>query len=245
MIFVLNKDINTVLFDMDGTLCRYEKGFTTTFVEMLEEEEDLTLSFDTSKLEDAYEERFVVAMNQVKDQSDRAKFITEAIKNGREGKNGHNEEQLLSFAEKFAATRRSQLTLYDKAEAVVQNLRENFNLGLLTNGPSGIQWGKIDILGIEEWFEEIIVSGDYGVAKPDPKIFNIALEKLGAEKNNSVYIGNSLKHDITGADRAGITSIWIDRGEEYESEWETDPDYTIKNLEEILELPLFSGKTIR
>jgi len=64
---------------------------------------------------------------------------------------------------------------------------------------------------IEEYFEFVLASAVFGASKPNPKIFEAALEKMGAKPAHAVHIGDSLEDDIKGAGRAGIWGIWIDR----------------------------------
>ena len=91
--------------------------------------------------------------------------------------------------------------------------KNNVKLGIITNGPSEHQWAKIKALGIESWIdsENIIVSGDYGVNKPDVRIFEIMKEKLQLPNDSLYYIGDSIENDIVGANNSGWKAIWINR----------------------------------
>ena len=89
----------------------------------------------------------------------------------------------------------------------------NVKLGIITNGPSEHQWSKIKALGVERWInkDNIVVSGDYDINKPDIRIFEIMQEKLQLPNDSLYYIGDSLENDIVGANNAGWKSIWINR----------------------------------
>ena len=91
--------------------------------------------------------------------------------------------------------------------------KNNVKLGIITNGPSEHQWSKIEALGVERWIdkENIIVSGDYSINKPDVRIFEIMQEKLQLPNDFLYYIGDSIENDIVGANNAGWKSIWINR----------------------------------
>ena len=91
--------------------------------------------------------------------------------------------------------------------------KNNVKLGIITNGPSEHQWSKVKALGVEKWIdkENIIVSGDYGINKPDVRIFEIMQEKLQLPNDSLYYIGDSLENDIVGANNAGWKAIWINR----------------------------------
>ena len=63
---------------------------------------------------------------------------------------------------------------------------------------------------INDYFDVIVTSEMVGVKKPDPKIFEYALEQANATVNNSIMIGDSYEADILGANNLGITSIYYD-----------------------------------
>ena len=88
----------------------------------------------------------------------------------------------------------------------------NIKLGIITNGPSKHQW-SVEALGIERWInkDNIVVSGDYDINKPDVRIFEIMQEKLQLPNDSLYYVGDSLENDIVGANNAGWKAIWINR----------------------------------
>ena len=97
---------------------------------------------------------------------------------------------------------------------ILELVKENdVKLGIITNGPSEHQWSKVKALGVERWIdkENIIVSGDYSINKPDVRIFEIMQEKLQLPIDSLYYIGDSLENDIVGANNAGWKAIWINR----------------------------------
>jgi FMN phosphatase YigB (HAD superfamily) len=119
------------------------------------------------------------------------------------------------------------------------HVRQHARVGMITNGPSQIQRDKITRLAIAELFEFILVSEEEGVWKPDPVIFERALELTGMQARDAVYVGDSPEHDIAGARAAGIRSIWINRrGRDWPGG--PPPDHVIASL---LELPTLLGMT--
>jgi HAD superfamily hydrolase (TIGR01509 family) len=85
-------------------------------------------------------------------------------------------------------------------------------LGLVTNGPSDLQRDKIDALGLRRYISAVVISGEHGVAKPDPAIFQVALDALAVDPADAWCVGDSLDTDITGALSAGMTALWLNRG---------------------------------
>ena len=93
---------------------------------------------------------------------------------------------------------------------MLEGLRERgYKTGLITNGFPYLQYAKVDMLGLRSHFDEIIVTGDYGVHKPDRKIFDIMREKLGFSPDEMVYVGDNPINDIDGARGAGWKTVWM------------------------------------
>lgn len=82
-------------------------------------------------------------------------------------------------------------------------------LGMITNGVSAIQRGKLKKLDMEKWFgDALIVTGEVGVHKPDKEVFLIECERLGVKPEECVFVGDNLVNDIAGAENAGMKAIW-------------------------------------
>ncbi len=137
--------------------------------------------------------------------------------------------QLLSA---FQQARRRLNVLFPETLACLGVLRPAFQLGLVTNGAPDLQRAKIGGSGLGEWFEVMLVSGELGIGKPDPRIFAAALERLRLGPSQVVMVGNSLAHDIAGARAAGIGSIWVNRVREVPAS-SSAPDATITSLSEL------------
>ena len=86
-------------------------------------------------------------------------------------------------------------------------------LAILTAGESKHQWHKVDMLGLDRWFDRrnIVVTGDTPYTKPDVELFRMMEDKLALKPSDLWMIGDSYKHDITGAINAGWHSLWINR----------------------------------
>ncbi len=93
---------------------------------------------------------------------------------------------------------------------MLEKLRSlGFKTGLITNGFHALQYAKIDMLGLRSRFDEIIVTGDYNIHKPDKEIFDIMREKFSFAPENMVYVGDNPVNDIKGAASAGWKTIWM------------------------------------
>jgi len=129
---------------------------------------------------------------------------------------------------------------FPHAVEVLEELKGRYRLALVTNTRSDMTTEDIKGLlreaGVPDVFDMMVVSGEVGVSKPDPRIFEIALEGLGVGPGEAVMVGNTVSTDVFGGNRVGIRTVLFQPGEEYRrSEWET-PDHTVGSLKDLLEL---------
>lgn len=111
----------------------------------------------------------------------------------------------------YHTLRDQRIKPFDDAVATVQWLREQgCRLALLTNGGSRGQRSKIDRFTLAPLFDAILVEGEVGYGKPDPRIYRQALETVGVSADRTWMVGDNLEWDVAGPQREGITGIWID-----------------------------------
>jgi YjjG family noncanonical pyrimidine nucleotidase len=124
------------------------------------------------------------------------------------------------------------------AEELLISLKRVFRLASVTNGISDVQRSRLAHSGLDNFFDPLIISDEVGVAKPDPGIFRILLEKAGIDDKDSVLmIGDSLSSDIQGANAVGIDSCWYNPSG-LSAEDGAIPDFIIKNLQDIKDIVL-------
>lgn len=92
---------------------------------------------------------------------------------------------------------------------VLEKLRKKYILGILSNGDSDFQRRKIHALHFDDYVDQVIVCGDYGIQKPDSEIFRIAADRLGCKTEETAFIGDTFYKDISGAVRAGMKPVWM------------------------------------
>lgn len=124
--------------------------------------------------------------------------------------------------------------LMEYASETMHYVHQKYKTGLITNGRNVIQYGKIDQLGIRNDFDIILVSEEAGIKKPNPKIFDMTIERLELSPDECVYIGDHPLNDIEGAGRAGLKTIWFEVNQPWRDEVTTRPQHTIKHLRELV-----------
>ncbi len=120
--------------------------------------------------------------------------------------------------EEAAGLSRSYRTLYRTlrrpvpgARAVLERLHGRTAIGVVTNNEVAEQEEKLRFLGIADRVDALVISAAVGCSKPDPRIFAIALDRLGAGPDEAVMIGDSWTNDVEGARSASIRPIWFNR----------------------------------
>ena len=139
------------------------------------------------------------------------------------------------LAERFPEERRKSPFVYEETFEILDSLKGNYQLLLLTNGSPELQNMKLEITPeLVPYFDQIVISGDFGRGKPDPSIFEHALSLMSLEKDEVLMVGDNLMTDILGANTVGIKSVWINRHNKERNE--VIPTYEIQHLGEIFPL---------
>ncbi len=117
--------------------------------------------------------------------------------------------------------------LHPDTEAMLKWFRdEGVPVGVVTNGGTETQWGKLRKTGIADLVTACVVSQEFGAWKPDPAIFNHALHLIGAGAESTLFVGDNSEHDILGAIGVGMRTAWMRLGREWEIE-SARPDYVL------------------
>lgn len=95
------------------------------------------------------------------------------------------------------------------AESLVRSLREQYAVGLLTDGPTRAGRSKLRALGWADLFDAAVVTGEVGADKPDPAGFRAVAERLDAAPGETVVVGDSPALDVAGAAAAGMTAVQV------------------------------------
>lgn len=97
--------------------------------------------------------------------------------------------------------------LFDGTFEILDYLKDKYKLHIITNGFQEVQLKKMESSKIIHYFDAIITSESVGVKKPNPDVFNYALERASAKKENSLMIGDSIEADILGALNIGMHAL--------------------------------------
>ena len=88
----------------------------------------------------------------------------------------------------------------------------------------------LGLLGVRDRFPVRVISGREGVEKPDPRIFELALERLALDAADAMYVGDNPEFDVVPATALGMTAVLLDRRERF-------PDTDGMRIVDLRELP--------
>ena len=128
--------------------------------------------------------------------------------------------------------------LYDGTRSLLSYLHDKYKLGIIANQSLGTQ-ERIDAWGIGKYFDLVMASAETGVAKPDLKIFTMALDKAKCDPSHAFMVGDRLDNDIIPAKKLGMKTVWVRQGFAiYQSidDEEKKPDYIVDSIDELVDL---------
>jgi putative hydrolase of the HAD superfamily len=155
------------------------------------------------------------------------------------------EQMPLFLAEMSRGISRRRLGLYPYVRQVLDVLRDRYPLALVTDAQSAYSRGELHKVGLLDYFDPIVVSGDHGFRKPDRRLFQLALDGMGVAAEHALYVGNDMHRDIFGAREAGMTTVMFQSGQGTTAYLDCVPDYSItdfRDLLRILGLPDLDGR---
>lgn len=138
------------------------------------------------------------------------------------------------IGEDFLRLTTAHFSLLPGAEELVRYLAQKYPLVVLSNGFIEVQYDKINRSGLRDCFAHIVLSEEVGCQKPNPRIYETALQLCGMRAEEVLMIGDSWYSDIRGAINAGIDQLWItNRNTIADNQTAT---YIVENLQEIYDI---------
>ena len=203
------KNITDVFFDLDHTLWDFDKNSALTFEKIFEINE---IEVDINKFLDIY---LPINLNYWKLYRE-DKVSKETLRFGRlndaflalEVEVGR--EVIDKLSDDYIEHLSSFNHLFDNTFEILDYLNKNYSLHIITNGFDEVQHKKMAKSNILHYFNTVTNSEMVGVKKPNPKIFNYALDLANTKAETSIMIGDSFEADILGAKNIGMDVIFFD-----------------------------------
>lgn len=164
-------------------------------------------------------------------------FYNKMVEISKYNQSGYN-KALEAYGLKMAPWNSDDEFVYPEAKNCLSELSKHYKIGIIANQNLGSE-ERLEKLGLLKYIDLVITSAEEGVAKPDLRIFQIALDRANCKPEEAVMVGDRLDNDIIPANKIGMTTVWIKQGfSSYTEpkEIEKHSDYTINNLNELLNL---------
>ena len=172
----------------DGTWQRFRKNYESVARRQIQE------SLETGA-EHSFEERFACTLAETFAQAD-----TPA------------DADLAWMATRFGERVASECWQMANADAVLPRLARHFKIGLLSNYPHApAVHASLERFGLLTHMDTVVVSGDIGWAKPDPRAFEHTVTAIGVPPQHLLYVGDDIVNDMQGAKAAGLVTAWLPR----------------------------------
>lgn len=201
-------EINHVFFDLDHTLWDFETNSDNAFLEIFERHKMLDSS-----------EKFLTYYRPINHEYWRLyrnEKVTKAqLRYGRLKDTfdkiniSVSDKQIDQLAHDYIDALPNYNELFEGAIDLLEYLKPKYELHIITNGFNEVQYRKMKASGLSPYFDKIITSEDAGVKKPNPVIFNYALDNTKADKKRSIMIGDNWEADVMGAINFGLDAIFF------------------------------------
>jgi putative hydrolase of the HAD superfamily len=202
------KHIKNIFFDLDHTLWDFDKNSEITFDTILK---DSFPTIDVKQFMSVY-----APINQACWKLYQNEQIShQELKHNRFRQTfdalGYvvTDDEIISISTTYLDLLPTNNALFEGAIEILEYLKPTYKLHIITNGFAEIQDKKLNVSGLQPYFETITNSENAGVKKPNPKIYEYALTIAKADKKTSVMIGDCIDADVFGAINFGIDALFF------------------------------------
>jgi len=202
----MNNRIKHIFFDLDHTLWDFDKNSRLTFEKIFKLNK---IDLDLSEFLEVYEPINLRYWKMYREERvSKADLRYGRLKDALDSINVRIGDEMINH---LSVAYIDHLTtfnhLFDGTFEILEYLQLKYHLHIITNGFQEAQERKMINSNIRSYFKTVTNSEMVGVKKPNPKIFNFALNQANAKSNESIMIGDSLEADIEGAKHVGMSAI--------------------------------------
>lgn len=223
-----------LIFDADETLFDFKKAEKEAFRESI-------LEFGINYDESYHFEIYKIINNNIWKELEQG-LITQSELKIERFKRLSNKLQISFDEVEFANVYMNHLSngsfLFEDSFDLIKSIKDKYKLIILTNGLTAVQEKRIKKSSIAKYFDNIVISENVGISKPNPAIFEYALKDINnINKNEILIIGDSLSSDIQGGINFEIDTCWYNPNK-LDNKTNLNPTYEISSLKELKKLLL-------
>jgi putative hydrolase of the HAD superfamily len=139
-----------------------------------------------------------------------------------------------TLAHIYRGISRKRLQIYPGVRKVLDELRSSYRLAIVTDAQACYALPEIRAVGLDGYFDPIIISNDYGFRKPDIRLIQKGLDAMRISPCDVLLVGNDMYRDIYGAKLLGIKTIFFASNQGMQSYMKIIPDFVVSGFEDVL-----------
>ena len=142
-----------------------------------------------------------------------------------------------AIADAYGADKERSLDLVPGALETLRRFKElGVGMGLVTNGSGDLQRAKVRRFSLDALFDSVVIEGEFGVGKPDARVYLTALGEIGTRPEEAWMVGDHLEFDVAAPQRLGMRGIWVDaKGRGVPAGSGVKPDLVVTQVSDLLQ----------
>lgn len=235
------QDPKAIFFDMDGTILDWTTGMEESWLESCEKHHVADWPHTPADLHAAIRERrlwfWEDPVRAKRGRMDLDGASREIVRMAFEDLSLSHEDLAHSLADFYRGLRAERIVPYDGAiETLAHFQQRGTPMALLTNGEASNQRRSVVTHQLEQFFHCIVIEGEFGVGKPDERVFRHALREVGCDPSDVWMVGDSLEADIAPAVALGMHAVWVDEtGDGLPANAVVTPHRVVRVISELVE----------
>ena len=229
---MMKKNIKAVLFDVDETLFDRAMAQKAVLALIVKQLPGIFSGLKPERVLEAYlesdrisTERFDAGAPSESLRDLRNKLFLQLL--------GLKDDLAATISEMYVRDYPKVKTPVEGAIPLVKKLSRKFKVGIVSNGLADVQYTKLETMGLRDLFSCVVLSEEFGIRKPDSKIFHHAVSLLYLQPAECLYVGDSYVNDVIGAKNAGLLVCWLNPESLKPPDENIKPDFIISRLAEL------------
>ena len=224
------RDIRTITIDLDDTLWPVgpviKRAEARLFAWLAEHYPRITKKFSPDAIRAVRNEVITEHADRIHDLSFLRRTVLGKISEAAGYGTGMVDDAFAIFNEE-----RNNVDVYPDVRPALTALGRSYTLIAVTNGNA-----NLGTIGLRDLFDDVVSAAKAGAAKPARQIFDVAVRAGGAAPHETLHVGDHPEHDVEGARRAGLRSVWVNRdGDTWPDELPA-PDEVVEDIGHLAEL---------
>lgn len=206
--------IKAVFFDLDDTLCDDTAAWRECALRAARHGASLNPKIDAERLAESFlsiSERYWMSLDYMMETRGLLELRTGQFRQAlHEIGSPRDDQAAIEMARLYGAIRSKDIALFPDVATTLEALRaRGMKLACITNGLAATHEAKVVHLGLDSLCDHVLIADRIGHFKPDPRIFERALELCDCAPNEAIMVGDDLIRDVGGAQSAGILACWF------------------------------------